>query len=295
MSETLETKKFSVNRVLKVLAIVALLTAIILMGTFWYYFVFDGSDDLSDESEVTSDETALDSGPECNVLGIELHGQLLTYISNDSFDTDGKMLYDESASEDIVLAIESAESEPTTKAILLEIDSTGGDIVAAEEVANALKNATKPTVALIRGYGDSAAYYSATGADIIFASKSSDVGSIGVTMSYLDYSKQNEKEGMTYNSLSTGKYKDYGDPDKLLTADERRILERDLKILHENFVSDVATNRKMDINKVRQLADGSSVPGQMALDNGLIDRIGGFDEVEQYLKEKIGEDIDLCW
>ena len=48
-------------------------------------------------------------------------------------------------------------------------------------------------------------------------------------------------------------------------------------------------------NKIRALADGSSMLGVMALENGLIDRIGGMYEVEQYLSELIGEDVEVCW
>jgi len=69
---------------------------------------------------------------------------------------------------------------------------------------------------------------------------------------------------------------------------------RDVKILHENFIKAVADNRNMDIEKVRQLADGSSMPGQMALENNLIDKIGGRYEIEEYLKEKIGGEAKIC-
>lgn len=50
----------------------------------------------------------------------------------------------------------------------------------------------------------------------------------------------------------------------------------------------------MDIEKVRTLADGSSMLGQMALENGLIDKIGGMNEVKKYLAMKIGDEIEVC-
>ncbi|MFH1661887.1 MAG: signal peptide peptidase SppA [Candidatus Falkowbacteria bacterium] len=202
---------------------------------------------------------------------------------------------DEISSEYIVSAIKEAEKNNKIKAIILEIDSAGGGPVAAEEVADALKYAEKPTVALIREYGNSAAYYVATGADIIFASVNSDVGSIGVTMSYSDNARKNQKEGLTYNQLSSGKFKDIGDPDKPLTVEEKQLIMRDIKIYHDNFIKAVAENRNLDIEKVRRLADGSSMPGQIAMENGLIDRIGSFREVREYVEEKIGEEMDVCW
>ena len=231
----------------------------------------------------------------CNVSGINLHGDLLTYISPANYDYDGNLTYDEVSSEDLVYYIEQAEKDDSIKAIILEVDSYGGDPVAGEEVANAMRKAQKPTVALIRSAGLSAAYYAATGADKIFASVNSDVGSIGVTISYLDNSLQNQKEGLTYNQLSAGRFKDAGDPNKKLSAEETKLFMRDVDIMHQNFIKAVAENRNLDINKVRALADGSSMLGEMALKNGLIDQIGGIDEVKEYLKEKIGVDVEICW
>ena len=83
-------------------------------------------------------------------------------------------------------------------------------------------------------------------------------------------------------------------PDKVLTDEERNLIERDLNIIYENFIKAVADNRNLEIEKVKLLADGSSMPGQMALENGLIDKIGGKYEVEEYLKELISNNIVLC-
>ncbi len=247
------------------------------------------------DSDYYADEDYSGSSGECNTLGIELHGNIVTYITPDSFNQEGNLIYDESASQDIVAALENAVINEEIKAIILEIDSYGGSPVAAEEIEQAIKRVNKPIVVLVRDGATSAAYWVASGADIIFASAMSDVGSIGVTFSYLDNYQKNTKEGLTYNSLSTGKFKDYGDPDKPLTNEERKLIMRDLNIIYDKFIETVATNRNLDINKVKLLADGSSMPGQMALENGLIDRIGGMTEVKEYLKEKIGEEVDVCW
>lgn len=232
---------------------------------------------------------------ECNAFGIELHGSLITYISPTDLDENGNLLSDQTASQNVVYAIAQAEKDDNIKAIILEVDSYGGNPVAAEEISNALKEAKKPTVAFIRQGGVSAAYWAATGADKIFASKNSDVGSIAVTMSYLDVFQQNQKEGLTYNQLSSGKFKDTGDPDKTLSEEERKLLMRDINIIHQNFIKAVAENRNLDIKKVESLADGSTMLGEMALENGLIDQIGGMFEVEEYLKEKIGKEVKICW
>ncbi|MDD3171461.1 MAG: signal peptide peptidase SppA [Bacilli bacterium] len=231
----------------------------------------------------------------CNVQGIELRGDLVTYISDSSIAEDGSQLYDETASDYILAMIEEAESDEEIKAIILEIDSYGGSAVAAEEVAKALKRSNKPTIVFVRSAATSAAYWAASGADIIFASALSDIGSIGVTMSYLDNTQKNKKDGLTYNSLSTGKFKDYGSPDKPLTEEEKKLIMRDLEITHNIFIKAVAENRNLPIEKVKLLADGSSMPGEMALENGLIDRIGDYYDAQTYLNESIGGKAEICW
>ena len=233
----------------------------------------------------------------CNVAGIELHGQLVTYVASTgggATDTAG-MEYDMVASEELVGMIRDAEDDPSIKAILLEVDSYGGSPVAAEEVASALKLAKKPSVAYIRDAGISAAYWAASAADYIISSANSDIGSIGVTMSYLDYVAQNKTEGLNYNQLSTGKYKDMFDPNKQLTAEERTLAMRDLNMIRENFIKAVAVNRNLDQAKVNELADGSTLPGMLALENGLVDRLGNYGEVRDHLKELVGEEAEICW
>jgi protease-4 len=70
---------------------------------------------------------------------------------------------------------------------------------------------------------------------------------------------------------------------------------RDIKISHENFVNIVAENRNLTLEAVRKLADGSSVMGEQAIKDGLIDEIGSLPDVESYLTEKLGGKANICW
>ena len=269
-------------KILKGVGITVIIAAAFIIVKDEIVWQFSSSDGLESEEGIYSD------GENCNVAGIALRGELVTHISDENIDAEGAAVISQSSSEDIVFNINNADNSEQIKAILLEIDSLGGGPVAAEEVATALKNAKKPTIALIREYGDSAA-------DIIFASENSEVGGIGVTMSYLDNVRKNEREGFTYQQLSSGKFKDTGTTDKPLTQEERELLLRDVQILHNNFITAVAKNRELDIEIVRKLADGSTMLGAMALQNGLIDRIGDQYAVEEYLKEILGEKAEICW
>ncbi len=232
-------------------------------------------------------------GYACNVLGLNIHGEIVTYIPPESLssESEGAPLEDMVSSEDIVATIEQAAHDDSIKAILLDIDSPGGLPVAAEEIANALKQSKKPTAAVIRQTGVSAAYWIASATDRVFASRNSDVGSIGVTMSYI----RTLNEPGQYVELTSGKFKDTGSPDKPITQEERSLLLRDVALIHKYFIEDVAQNRHLSVEAVRAIADGSSVLGEQAKSLGLVDEIGSWNEAETYLKGRIGEDVAICW
>src|SRR3989344_6391890 len=248
---------------------------------------FIGGYFFSDETDITSTISQED----CNVLAFSIKGYLSTYIPKQPVDQE----VDVSSSEDIVDGIMTAQNDPDIKAVMLLVDSPGGDGVAGEEIASSLKNFDKPSVAVIRSIGASSAYWASTGADKIYASKISDVGGIGVTASYLDESNKNIKDGYTFVELSSAKYKDTGDPNKQLTQEERAILISDLRKVHTVFVQDVATNRNLEISEVEKLANGLTYVGTDALDYGLIDEIGDMTSATKYLEENIGEKVETCW
>ncbi len=134
----------------------------------------------------------------------------------------------------------------------------------------------------------------ASGADAIFASQFSDVGDIGITQSYSDNAKQDAQEGITFNQLSIGKYKDMFNTDKPMTADERTLALQQLQLDYDDFVNIVAANRHMATDTALTLADGASETGQQALSDGLVDRIGNIDAVRDYMADKISDDAVIC-
>lgn len=287
------------KRILRVLGVIIVGITIVASWIFFYLFVkIFYLDTVPEEIAVQS----VDEGErgflrdECNIAGINLHGELATYApisataEGDLYSND-----DITGSEDIILAIRAAERAENIQAILLDVDSPGGGPVAGQEVMNVLKSSEKPTIAVIRERGLSAAYWAATGADVIFASSISDVGGIGVTGSYLQNVRFNQKEGYEYIDLSTGKFKDTGNPDRTLTEEERTLIMRDIQKIHDVFVKTVAENRKLKVEQVAALADGSSILGDEALRKGLIDYIGSYTEAKEYLKKQFGKQGLICW
>ena len=234
----------------------------------------------------------------CNVAVVPIAGDITTFTNTERDPADPQAdAYPIANVDDVLYQLRLAESDPYVEGILVIIDSLGGTPVASEILADAIKASSLPVAALIREYGISGGYLAATGADTIFASPLSDVGSIGITMSYVENVEQNTKEGLRYVQLSSAPFKDYGDPNKPLTAAERALFERDLKIYHDEFVRQVAENRNMPVEKVEKLADGSSMPGALALERGLIDTLGNQDSTRAWFAKQLDltvPDITFC-
>jgi protease-4 len=229
----------------------------------------------------------------CNIAVIPVVGDITTL---DPIPEEGGTVAYTNA-DAVAAQIRYAEYDPNILGMLVRIDSYGGYPAASEVVAHAVKNSPLPSVGLIREAGTSGGYLVATGADTIIASPFSDVGGIGITMSYLENWKQNQDSGLNWVSLTSAPFKDYGSPDKPLSDAERKLLERDLGIWHDYFVSSVAENRKLPAEEVARLADGSSMPGKLALEHKLIDALGNQETARTYFAQTLDmpvEDVVFC-
>lgn len=287
-----KTFKSSIG-VISVVTLIVVWSAISYFGISYGKELFSGSKG-QDYAEASTTET-LSQDQNCNVYGINIHGDIVTYNSHDAFNDQGALRYDQTSADEVTYYVKQAKNNDNIKAIAVEIDSSGGSGEAGEEMMRAFKDSKKPVVAFIRNRGLSAAYLAATGAQTIFASQFSDVGSIGITMSYLQNTDKNKKDGLTYIDLSSGPYKDSGNPNRLLSDVEKQLFMRDVTIDYNYFVQIVSQNRGLTIEKVKTLADGSSVTGATALKDGLIDKIGLLPDVENFLTEKIGSKAEICW
>ncbi|PIN78436.1 signal peptide peptidase SppA [Candidatus Woesearchaeota archaeon CG10_big_fil_rev_8_21_14_0_10_34_8] len=187
-------------------------------------------------------------------------------------------------STDVVEQIEKAEKDDTIKAIVLDINSPGGSPVASAEIARAISEAEKPTVALIREYGASGAYWIASSADHIIANEVSVTGSIGVIASYLQYSELMERYNVSYERFIAGEHKDMGSPYREMTSEEKAIYQNVLDKMRGVFIREVAQNRGLEYDYVEELATGQIYLGIDALNFGLIDELGGKKEAYKHIE-----------
>lgn len=280
------------------LGVISVISLIVVWSTISYFGIYYSKELLTGVTAGSSDtsETASTTDTaDCNVYGIRMHGDIVTYHGRNVFNDQGNLILDQTSADEVLYSVNEAQNKENIKAIVVEIDSGGGSGQAGLEIMKSFKDSKKPVTAFIRGRGLSAAYLGAIGAQTIFASQFSDVGSIGLTMSYLQEAGKNQKEGLSYVDLSSGKFKDTGNPSRTLTDEEKNLLMRDINIGFEYFVSLVSQNRNLSIEKVRAVADGSSIMGEQALKDGLVDKIGLLPDVEAYVSEKIGAKTNICW
>jgi protease-4 len=224
----------------------------------------------------------------CNIAVISLTGQL--WASRAS--ADAQTTTDNSSNisaEEVLKAIERAKDDNSIYGVVLRVDSGGGSLVGGEAIAETLKGLQKPSVALITGDGDSAAYLASTGANRVIASPFSSVGDIGVTSSYLDQSVEDTMAGKKLIVIAAGQYKDVGTPDMPLTAQDQKYLQSLVDDNYKTFVSEVAKNRNIDPATVQKLANGNPLTGSMAMGTGLIDELGGTAVTKKWLAADLGK------
>jgi len=240
-------------------------------------------------SALWSVESSISNGS-CNIAVLPIEGVILPYYGLADFDL--------VITPEVVEAfMDAAESEPNIDAVMIEINSPGGTPVASQRIAERFRDSSLPVVGLIGDIGASGGYMVAAASDVLIASPMSNVGSIGVNMSYLEESEKNDEEGITYVQLTTGQYKDTGSPNRPITEAERDKLQADLEIVHDEFVSIVSTYRNLTIEAVEDIADGATMPGARALEVGLIDSLGGRTEARNVLAGITGktpEEVVFC-
>ncbi len=182
------------------------------------------------------------------------------------------------SSETIIDLIEQADRSSSVEAIVLRIDSPGGDAVASDEIHHALTRVDKPIVVSMGTLAASGGYYIAAPADYIYATPGTLTGSIGVISQFYTAEELLDTIGLDVVVITAGESKDFGSPFREMTEEERAYWESLIDETHERFIEVVAEGRGLDIVDVRAIADGRVFSGQQAVELGLVDEIGYFDD-----------------
>lgn len=192
---------------------------------------------------------------------------------------------------DIRSQVAEALSDKDVESILLDVDSPGGITDGVYETGSQIREARsqKPVNARITGLGASAAYWLASQANSIGASPTAQVGSIGVYMSLVDYSKHAESLGARVILVSSGKHKGTGLPGTKISDEQVKPYQKIVDQLSALFVDEVAVGRQESKLKVKGWADGRVWLAQEAKSKGLIDSVtfGSSTHKEENVKEEL--------
>ena len=110
------------------------------------------------------------------------------------------------------------------------------------------------------------------------ASRGSLTGSIGVIIKFADFSEIFNKIGYKSEVVKSGAMKDIGATNRTMTGQERQLIQGIIDNVHEQFIQAVSENRTLPVDTVRKLADGRIYSGEQALNAGLIDQFGNFND-----------------
>jgi len=174
-------------------------------------------------------------------------------------------------------AFQQAENDPRVKAVILSVDSPGGEVTAGDTIHHALKglNAKKPVVVFMNSIGTSAAYYIACASSWIMCSDTTFTGSIGVIISTLNYKELFGKIGLQSVIFKSGKFKDALNGARDLTEEEKTYFQGLVMQTYDRFLGIVSKARKLDPETLRNgVADGRVLSGKDAYAAKLIDQLG---------------------
>src|SRR6184192_3847623 len=183
--------------------------------------------------------------------------------------------------EDMRLALQQARDDNRVKAIVLEIDSPGGEVTASDEIYNAVvkTRATKPVVVYMESLAASGGYYVSCGGRFLMANETTITGSIGVIIQTLNYEQLLNKIGLASVVFKSGKYKDMLNGARPITSEERELVQNFIMKTYEKFLGIVANERKLSADVLRNtIADGRILSGKEAFEHKLIDGLGELDD-----------------
>jgi protease-4 len=185
-------------------------------------------------------------------------------------------------SKEFIEQLKSYGTHSGVRAVVLRLNSPGGSVAPSQEMYEAVKKfraeTRKKVVVSMASVAASGAYYVACGADRIFANPGSITGSIGVIAEWYNYGDLLKWAKLEPIVIKSGDLKDAGSPTRPLTPAEKEYFQSLIDGMYRQFVAAVASGRKLDEARVRQLADGRVFTGQEARAMGLVDELGTLED-----------------
>lgn len=183
-------------------------------------------------------------------------------------------------SSETIKQLHYAKDNSSIKAVVLRIDSPGGAVGPTQEIyAEIIKlKKIKPIVVSMGSVAASGGYYISAPTNIIYANPGTITGSIGVLMKLANFQKLLDKIGIKSLVVKSGEFKDSGSPVRPITEREKKVMQSIIDNMHNQFVLAVANGRKIQVDKVREIADGRIFTGEQAQLIKLVDKLGNLQD-----------------
>jgi protease-4 len=200
------------------------------------------------------------------------------------------------ASDVLAEALDDVAENAQVKAVVLRINSGGGSALASEQLWRKLREvrAKKPVVVSMADAAASGGYYVASGADAIVAEPATLTGSIGVFMLRPSFAQLYEKLDVGVEVISRGRYAGVAGSDLPLSDEQRARTAAYVQATYQDFLRRISEGRGTEIEELDRLGRGYVWLGAAALENGLVDGLGGMHEAVQLAKQRAGipEQVD---
>ena len=199
--------------------------------------------------------------------------------------------------EDCLRQVRAARQDDEVAAILLEVDSPGGEVTAADEIHRELllfkeSRPDRKITVLVHDLAASGGYYISLPADRILAQPTALIGSIGVILQTLNIQGLSEKIGVTDTTIKSGKNKDLLNPFHPVDPEQVKLLQASVDATHDRFLDLIVHGRSLKKSQIRDLADGRLFTADEALKHQLIDGIGYWDDAMNATASLLGvEDL----
>src|SRR5881296_4494978 len=182
--------------------------------------------------------------------------------------------------DDMRAALQQARDDSRVKAIVLEIDSPGGEVTASDAIYSAVVKARpKPVVVYMESLAASGGYYVSCGGKFLMANETTITGSIGVIIQTLNYEQLFNKIGLPSVVFKSGKFKDILNGARPMTPEERELIQSFVMQTYDKFLGIVAKERRLPAEMLRNnIADGRILSGKEALNDKLIDGLGQIED-----------------
>ncbi|WP_106399728.1 signal peptide peptidase SppA [Actinocorallia populi] len=194
-------------------------------------------------------------------------------------------------SDTLAAAIRAATRDPKIKAIVMRVNSPGGSYVASDAVwreVNLAREAGKPFVVSMGNLAASGGYFISMAADTIVAQPGTLTGSIGVYSGKPVVSELMERLGVNFGSAAFGRHAEMNSTTRDFTDSEWERLDHSLDRIYADFTAKAARGRGMELADLERLARGRVWTGADAVDNGLVDELGGLDRALDLARRKAG-------